>query len=1063
MTLIRVSIALGLTLAGWATASEPAVRAWEGSLVLPTWDEGPAEVIPHFAVLGAERAWYPYPLRTALGQQSRKATWRTLNLENEYLTCVILPDLGGHLYSCRDKLSGYEMFHANASVKKAMIGLRGAWAALGVELNFPVGHSLVTVSPVDFRVVQTADAASVWVGATDRVTGMRWRVQFTLERGSAVLRQSVRVENPTAVRQRYYWWTNASVTLGEDTRFVLPTKLIAGHGKAQIDTWPVGAQGLDRSVPANFPTSVGWFAHESREPFLGVYHARSQTGTVHYADPAEVPGKKIWAWGRDEDGQVRGMLSDDNSQYVEIQAGLFANQETYAFLEPGNSRAFTEYWIPIRKLGGISQAGRDGVVYVARKDGALQVQVMTTRAIAGGKVKVLCGTKLVVDEEVAFDPAKGWTRSIPGAAAGPCKFELLEASGKALLEYTEGEIRATGAEGVALGAQKSTTPPAGAAESGASWELQGDLHKASEAYGNSPAGAELRKAAGRLAAVMQRYEESAALLTQAADAESHYYRGVALAGLGRDDEARREWSGVRADAKFGAAAGIELSAGMARAGNVQEAASELAGVSAATTRALVMHAALARATGDAGAAKAALARAAALDATDSLVRFEAVRQGGSDLELWEHLAADAQRVLEVADVYMHWGRYRDALEALMYRYPPVSALRKEPGAVMPEDDALVAYYRGYCHEKLSQFSAEDFRMGAALPLRYVFPNRPVERRVLEAALRVNSGDANAHYLLGLWYLNAQKIPEGAREVQTAQRLRPELSEVATVLPALKLPVVPVPAAPTAPPERVSAEPAPPKAAIVKAPPKAAPKVEPPKPAAPKAPAADASLAAVPGWFSKSPANSAAAALDAAAAGRLDQAQSYFNSGNFPEGKQPGIVREAYIEVQLLRLQATAAARQCPQADAGITTLGYEDKSLPFTFNGFGGYIKGARFQYQIALVEAQCVDEKDARKRWEKVSRMRAGLASPDFAYSYMALAKLGTVGNLGTAVQQVDNALTAARPEDVPGLLYNKGQLALLQGNKEGAAAAFREGAAKAPPGMLRYLNQDALRTLAR
>ncbi len=114
----------------------------------------------------------------------------------------------------------------------------------------------------------------------------------------------------------------------------------------------------------------------------------------------------------------------------------------------------------------------------------------TTRAIAGGKVKVLCGTKLVVDEGAALDPAKGWTRSIPGVAAGACKFELLEASGKTLLEYTEGEVRATGAEAVKLGAQNSTTPTGGRrAESGAAWELQGDLHKASEAYGDVPAGA----------------------------------------------------------------------------------------------------------------------------------------------------------------------------------------------------------------------------------------------------------------------------------------------------------------------------------------------------------------------------------------------------------------------------------------------------------------------------------------------------------------------------------------------------------------------------------------------
>jgi len=328
---LRVIIALSLPFA--ACAADMAVRAWEASITLPTWEEGPPDPMPHFAVLGAEQPWYPYPVRSSLGKQSRTQTWRTLNLENEYLACVVLPDLGGHLYSCRDKLSGYEMFHANPSIKKAMIGLRGAWAALGVELNFPVGHSLLTVSPVDFRTSQTADSASVWVGATDRVTGMRWRVQFTLEREAAVLRQSVRLENATPVRQRYYWWTNAGVTLTDDTRFVLPTKQIASHGKTQIDTWPVGKSGLDRSNPAGFPTSAGWFAHETREPFLAVYHPRAQTGTLHYADPAEVPGKKIWAWGRDEDRQVRVMLSDDNSQYVEIQAGLFANQETFGFLE----------------------------------------------------------------------------------------------------------------------------------------------------------------------------------------------------------------------------------------------------------------------------------------------------------------------------------------------------------------------------------------------------------------------------------------------------------------------------------------------------------------------------------------------------------------------------------------------------------------------------------------------------------------------------------------------------------------------------------------------------------
>ncbi len=1055
-------IALSLPLA--ACAAESAVRVWEASLALPTWEEGPPDPMPHFAALGADRPWYPYPDRSSLGKQSRTETWRTLNLENEYLTCVVLPDLGGHLYSCRDKLSGYEMFHPNPSIKKAMIGLRGAWAALGMELNFPVGHSLLTVSPVDFRTSQTADSASVWVGATDRVTGMRWRVEFTLERGSAILRQSVRLENTTPVRQRYYWWTNAGVTLTDDTRFVLPTKQIASHGRTQIDTWPVGASGQDRSNPAAFPTSAGWFAHETREPFLAVYHPRSQTGTLHYADPAEVPGKKIWAWGRDEDRQVRAMLSDDNSQYVEIQAGLFANQETFAFLEPGASRAFTEYWIPVRKLEGISQAGRDAVLYLARKGGALQAQLLATRAIEGGKARVSCGAKPLLEEAVQLDPAKPWTHSIAAAPAGPCRLQLMDATGTLLLEYNEGETRIAVAESV-----KPAAPSA--SDAGASFELQGDSRRAGEEYNKarsfSPASPDLRKAAGRLAVTMQRYEEGAALLSQAADAEAHYYRGVALAALGSDDDARREWSAARADARFGPAAAIGIAAALGRSGNAQAAAKELAGLNAPTTRTLIMQAALARAEGAAAAAKESLARAAALDATDSAIRFEQVRQGGSDSKLWEHLAADPERVLEIAALYMHWGRYRDALEALSYGYVPVAVTRREAGAAMPQDHPLVAYYRGYCHAKLNEYFTEDFRLGSALPVRYVFPNRPLERRVLELALETNAGDANAHYLLGLWYLNAQRVSEGSREIQAAQRLRPDFAEARTLLAALKLPLAAAPA--TAPPAPAPAAPAPKTEAPKVAPsppslppPPPMPTPTPPSPAPPPPANPPSTLASVPGWFSKTPSNPAVAALEAAASGNLDQAFGFFNRNNFPQGKQPDAVRAAYIELQLLRLLALAAAHQCQQADQGITTLGYEDKGLPFTFNGFGGFTKGARFQYNLGLVEAACVDEKDARKRFEKVSRMRTAITSPDFAYSYMALAKLGTVGSLGSVAQQVDAALAAARPADVPALLYNKGVLLVIQGNREAASAVFREGTAKSPPGMLRYLNQSALRTLA-
>src|SRR5207245_10990133 len=85
--------------------------------------------------------------------------------------------------------------------------------------------------------------------------------------------------------------------------------------------------------------------HGSRENFMGGWQPRTNTGTAHFADYAELPAKKIWSWGVDAEGLGwREALSDNNSAYVELQAGLFRNQETYAFLEPRQSISFTEYW-----------------------------------------------------------------------------------------------------------------------------------------------------------------------------------------------------------------------------------------------------------------------------------------------------------------------------------------------------------------------------------------------------------------------------------------------------------------------------------------------------------------------------------------------------------------------------------------------------------------------------------------------------------------------------------------------------------------------------------------------
>jgi hypothetical protein len=137
-----------LAVAGPQVTADPstAARAWESTLTLPTYEEGPPDPNPPFDLFLDRRFSYPYTLRVNLTDRRSPRTWRALNLENEYLKCVVLPDLGGHLYSCTDKVNGAQLFYANPSIKFAQIAYRGAWTALGVEFNFPVSHNWMTAS-----------------------------------------------------------------------------------------------------------------------------------------------------------------------------------------------------------------------------------------------------------------------------------------------------------------------------------------------------------------------------------------------------------------------------------------------------------------------------------------------------------------------------------------------------------------------------------------------------------------------------------------------------------------------------------------------------------------------------------------------------------------------------------------------------------------------------------------------------------------------------------------------------------------------------------------------------
>ncbi len=764
---------------------------WEGVLNLPAYEEGMPDPNSPFDQFATGRFNYPYTMRKEITDQRVEHRWRAIYLENEYLKCSVLPDLGGHIYTCVDKISGQPMFYANPSIKKAKIGYRGAWAAFGVEFNFPVAHNWVSMSPVDFAHASHQDgSASVIVGNIDRVYGMEWSVELTLRLGSTVLEQHVILSNRSDVRHRFYWWNNAAVQVWDDSQIQYPMRYAAAHGFAEVQRWPIDSQGKDLSVIHNQTDGpVSLFVHGSRENFMGVWHPRTNTGTAHFADYAELPAKKIWSWGVDADGlDWRKALSDDNSAYVELQAGLFRNQETYAFLEPRQSISFTEYWIPVRDTNGISRANLAGVVHLERNAGMLAASFNANRKLPDATIEILDGNNSLLNEKGDLVPERVWKREIQIPTAGrKYTFELKGSESALLLRQTEGEYDWTPESEIKVGPQISYRAPEQTHRTEDDWlqqgkteELNGNLLAALQTYQEAlakfPTDFELLKAVGRLDACLERFEEAVSHLSavhgrNTTDAEISYYLGIAYEGVERDNDAIDAYEEAMRLPSHRAAAALRLAELQARRGALKEAKDFL-------TKSLQSAPDDQRAGEELAVVSRALGRTADGEkiARERLARFPL--SGFLQEELGKpkilHLAADPYRVLNVAYEYARLGLYRRAVEVLSREYTSPDADQSEPDAVVPQKNPLVVYFRGYCRQKLGESGAKDYLQASRLSTVTVFPNTIEDQRALKAAIRTNEKDATAHYLLGTWYFAREKTEEAVSEWQKARELNPPI-------------------------------------------------------------------------------------------------------------------------------------------------------------------------------------------------------------------------------------------------------------------------------------------------
>jgi predicted Zn-dependent protease len=779
----------------FAAQTNTPVKAWMGTIALPTYVEGEPDPNPPFDIYATTEFNYPYTLRTNLTGVKKEHTWRAIFLENEYLKCTILPDIGGHLYTCIDKISGQSMFYANPSIKKAEIGHRGAWAAFGVEYNFPVSHNWVSMSPIDFTYTTNADgSASVSVGNIDRPYGMQWSVELTLKPHSTLLEEQVTLYNRSDVRHRFYWWDNAGVQVWEDSRIEYPMRFVASHGFTDVYPWPVlNPDGKDLTFIRNHTDGpVSYFSHGSHETFMGIWSPKTNSGTAQFSEYRDLPAKKIWSWGSDAAGLAwRTALSDNQSTYVEVQAGLFRNQETYAFLDPGQTIRFKEYWMPVRRTGGISRANKAGVVQLQARDSDVSATLNVNAPIPHAQLSLTQNGTALWNGIVDLLPEKTWSHSVSVKdRSAKVTFELKNHDGHSLLKQTDGEYDWDSENSIKTGPQQPYQTPGVARRSEDDWlqigmnqELNGQIVSAIGTYQKAlakyPGSFSLQLATGRLAASLQRYSEAAPLLQAAQKRDTPnstvaYYLGIAEEGLGHAREAETSFDIAYRQALMRAPAARRLGELQAQQGHLQKSYTFLKSAVEASPQDLLAQEeteAITRALGNEAEADQ-LAHLAL--ATNPLSDFLKEETGTPNLQ---HLAADPYRVLRVASEYMQLGLYLKALAVLERIYPATPPDQSEPGSVLPQDHPLVLYYAAYCKSKLGTDARQERQTASHLSPNLVFPSTQTDGLVLEDALLANEKDATAHYLLGTLLFSEGLFDAGIAHWTEAKKLDPHLPVV----------------------------------------------------------------------------------------------------------------------------------------------------------------------------------------------------------------------------------------------------------------------------------------------
>jgi len=822
-------------------------------LAIPTYLPAPPDKNPMFlekrVYQGSSGKVYPLPFTDRIAEKPADRKWKAVWIENEFIRALVLPEIGGRIHVLQDKTNGYDLIYNQSVIKPALVGLAGPWISGGVEFNWPQHHRPATFLPVDFEIEEHADGSkTVWCSDHDPMCRMKGMHGLCLHPGKSFLELKVRAYNRTPMVQTFLWWANVATRVHEAYQSFFPPDVfyVADHARRSVSEYPLakgfyygvnyGARGRkgippgeiprqfvpphcrdqsaignrqsampdyapnDLSFYANIPVPTSYMCMGSKEDFFGGYDYKAQAGIVHVANHHISPGKKQWTWGNHEFGYAwdRNLTAPDArgefAPYIEIMAGVYTdNQPDFSFLQPGETKSWSQYWYPIQRIGPAQHANLNAAIGLNVLKDELQLGVAVTSHQAGAVVTVTAGDQQLAQFRRDLSPAEPLVESI-GIPRGVAKTDLFvqvkDLAGRELISY-QPKARARGK--ITPAASEPPPPEAIAGNdelfiTGVHLEQYRHATRSPvlywrEAVRRDPLDSRCNNALGlwhlrrgEFAEAEKHFRTAIERLTRRNpnphDGEAYYNLGLCF----RYQLDANPQSAIRHPQFEDAyAAFYKATWNQAWAAAGYHALAEMDCVQKNWTAALD-H----------------LDRSLRLDADHLRARnlkvivlreLNRVREGNAllrdtrkldPLDWWarrldgETLTCDSQTQLDIAHDYARAGFADEAIGVLEDAGATVRDLPDQSWGARP----LIHYTLGWLEEKRGNPVAalKEFKRAAALPPDYCFPSRLEEIGVLESAIRANAEDSYAPYYLGNLLYDRRRHEEAIRLWERSAKL-----------------------------------------------------------------------------------------------------------------------------------------------------------------------------------------------------------------------------------------------------------------------------------------------------